>query len=181
MTIDLPFLDPVAVQDIGYAAVFFVLMLDGANIPFTPVELFLGLTGYLVAIGDLQFLPALLVTVIGNMTGHIISYLLGFTFGKRFLPKYGKYLLITPDRLKQAEGLFDRLGPWSAFIFRFIPGLRTFGSILLGVIRMPFMPFVMLSAAGNRHFSHRSDFSRARLAGRRNCRSDRRKSGRERR
>lgn len=135
-------------EDIGYLAVFVVLALDGANVPFTPIELFLGLTGYLAAIGELKFFPALLVTLIGNITGHVISYMLGYMVGKPFFRKYGKYLLITPERLERAERMLNRMGPSAAIVFRFIPGLRAFGSILLGTVRMPFAAFLFLTSAG---------------------------------
>lgn len=132
-------------EEIGYLAVFAVLFLDGASVPFTPVELFLGLTGYLVATGDLDFATAYAVTIIGCMTGHLVSYFVGYRIGSPFFRKYGKYLLITHEHLDHVEERIKHFGPMSAFLFRFIPGLRSLTSLLLGVTRRPFVPFVFLT------------------------------------
>src|ERR1700675_3927850 len=101
--IALPLVKDLPLDQVGYLAIFIVLLLDGANIPFTPVELFLGLSGYLVAIGELTFIGALVVTVAGNVLGHVISHTLGYMVGRSFFSTYGKYLLITPERLQLAE------------------------------------------------------------------------------
>lgn len=135
-------------EDIGYLAVFLVMLLDGANVPFTPVELFLGLTGYLAAIEELRFFPALVVTILGNITGHCIAYFVGFFFGKPFFTRYGRYVLITPEHLARAEALTKKLGPGSALLLRFIPGLRSVTSLLLGTVKMPFVDFILLSLLG---------------------------------
>lgn len=135
-------------EDIGYFALYFVTLLDGANIPFTPIEIFLGLAGYLAAIGEVKFLPALVVTVLGNLTGHIFSYTVGRLVGRSFFAKYGKYLLVTPERLERAEHYANKFGPTAALLFRFLPGLRTMGSILLGALRMPLWIFLLMSLPG---------------------------------
>lgn len=135
-------------EDIGYLAIYFVTLLDGANIPFTPIEIFLGLAGYLAAIGEVKFIPALVVTVLGNLTGHIFSYVVGRLVGRSFFTRYGKYLLVTPERLEVAERYAKKFGPTAALVFRFLPGLRTVGSILLGVLRMPLWVFLLMSLPG---------------------------------
>jgi len=136
------------IEDFGYFAIYLVTLLDGANIPFTPIELFLGFAGYLAAIGEVKFVPALAVTVLGNLTGHIFSYIVGRLVGRSFFRKYGKYLLVTPERLERAEHHAKRFGPTAALVFRFIPGLRTVGSILLGTLRMPLWIFIVMTLPG---------------------------------
>lgn len=135
-------------EEIGYFALYIVTLLDGANIPFTPIELFLGLAGYLAALGEIKFMPALLATTLGNLTGHIFSYTVGRLVGRSFFVKYGKYLLVTPERLERAEYFAKKFGPTAALVFRFVPGLRTMGSILLGTLRMPFWLFILMTLPG---------------------------------
>lgn len=148
MVIPVPFLADIPIDQVGYLALFIIMLLDGANLPFTPNELFLGLAGYLVAIGELNFIGALVVTVAGNVAGAIISYVLGYVVGRPFFARYGKYFLITPERLASAEDRAKEMGPSAAFVFRLIPGLRTFGSVLLGVVRMNFGSFILLTTFG---------------------------------
>ncbi len=135
----------VSLEDVGYLLVFTVLLLDGASVPFTPVEVFLGFTGYLVAIDQLDFFTALVVTVLGSLAGHTIAYALGYRYGRDFFKRFGKYVLITPERFKQAERLLKKHGPLAAFGMRFIPGLRSLTSAMLGIIKMPFLEFLLFT------------------------------------
>ena len=148
MTIPLPFISDIPLEQVGYLAVFIVLLLDGANIPFTPIELFLGLTGYLVAVGEMNFAAALGVTVAGNITGHVIIYTLGYMVGRPFFDRYGKYLFMTKDRIAVAEQYVAQIGPASAIAFRVLPGLRAFASVLMGTMRMHFGTFLLFSTIG---------------------------------
>lgn len=132
-------------EDVGYLIVFTVLLLDGASIPFTPVEIFLTFTGYLVAIGQLDFTAALAITIVGNVMGHVIAYFLGYKYGKNFITRFGKYVLITPERFERAEELFKRFGPFAAFGMRFIPGFRSLTSAMLGIVKMPFVEFLLFT------------------------------------
>jgi membrane protein DedA with SNARE-associated domain len=134
-----------SLEDVGYLLVFAVLLLDGASVPFTPIEVFLGLTGYLVAIGQLDFLSALLVTVLGSLAGHLIGYALGYRYGRGFVTRFGKYFLVTPERFAEAEKLLKRHGPFAAFGMRFIPGLRSLTSPLLGIVKEPLVEFLLFT------------------------------------
>lgn len=142
------FLDPTRIEDLGYAAIALGLFLDGATIPFTPVELFLVLAGYVSATGNLNFYVAFAVTVLSSMTGHLLSYTLGYKLGNPFFKKYGKYLFIQESFLLSAEKRVKAFGPVAAIVFRFIPGFRSILSILLGIVKVPIIPFTLLSLAG---------------------------------
>lgn len=138
----LPF---ISLEDVGYLVVFIVLFLDGASVPFTPVEVFLAFTGYLVAIGQLGFMPALAITIVGNVLGHAAAYALGLRYGKGFITRFGKYVLITPERFEHAERIFKRFGPFAAFGMRFIPGFRSLTSAMLGIVKMPLVEFLLFT------------------------------------
>ncbi len=142
------FLDPTRIEDLSYAAIALGLFLDGATIPFTPVELFLVLAGYVSATGSLNFYVAFAVTVVSSMAGHLLSYSLGYKLGNPFFKKYGKYLFIQEQHLLSAEKRVKTFGPVAAIVFRFIPGFRSILSILLGIVKVPIIPFTLLSLAG---------------------------------
>ena len=131
-----------AIEDLGYAAIYTGMLLDGATIPFTPSEIFLGLTGYVAATGDVHFGGAYAISIIGAMTGHLMSYSVGARVGHPFVKRYGQYLFLTTERLESLIKNTEKYGPQAAFVFRFIPGFRSVTSILLGISRMPFVEFM---------------------------------------
>ncbi|MEO5927313.1 MAG: DedA family protein [Patescibacteria group bacterium] len=135
-------------EDIGYLAIFAVMLLDGANVPFTPNELFLGFIGYLARTGGVNPAIAYLVAMLGTMTGHAFSFFVGWKVGRPLFDRYGKFILVTNDRLDAIEKRLKQFGPTAPFVARFIPGLRNVGSLLMGVFQYPPGPFFILTAAG---------------------------------
>lgn len=135
-------------QDVGYLAIFLIMLLDGANVPFTPNELFLSFTGYLARTGEVNIIAAYSVGLFGSFTGHFFSYFLGLKLGRPLFDRYGKFILITKGRLREGERAVKRFGKAAPFVIRFIPGLRNVGSLLLGIFKSPPGNFFLLTAAG---------------------------------
>ncbi len=135
-------------EDIGYLAVFAIMILDGANIPFTPNELFLGFAGYLARTGDMNAVLAYLMALMGSLVGHLLSYFIGWKVGRPLFERYGKFIFITTQNIRAAERAVKRFGKTAPFVVRFIPGLRNLGSLFFGVLRVPTGPFMLLTTAG---------------------------------
>jgi membrane protein DedA with SNARE-associated domain len=145
--VSLPF-DALPLEDIGYLAIFLIMILDGANVPFTPNELFLGFTGYLARTGEVNPVMAYGVGLLGSLTGHAISFIVGWKLGRPLFEKYGKFIFITNKRIHETERAVKKFGPTAPFVTRFIPGLRNIGSLIFGILRYPFGSFALLSATG---------------------------------
>lgn len=135
-------------ENIGYAGIFLFMVIDGLNIPFTPSEVFLGFIGYLARTNQIDPVMGYSLTLLGSLTGNLISFYLGQKIGRPIFERYGKYLLLTPERLQQAEEKIKTLKRVAPFGVRFIPGLRNMGSLILGVFRAPAGAFMLLSTAG---------------------------------
>lgn len=138
----------IPLEDIGYLAIFLIMTLDGANVPFTPNELFLSFTGYLARTGEVNAVAAYSVALLGSFTGHLFSYFLGWKLGRPLFDRYGKFIMITTRHLTDGEKALKRFGPAAPFVIRFIPGLRNIGSLLLGIFKSAPGNFVLLTAAG---------------------------------
>ena len=76
-----------------------------------------------------------------------VGYLIG-SVGGPFLARYGRWLHITPERLRHAEDWFDRYGDWAVAISRVTPVVRSFIAIPAGVVRMPLGRYTLLSIPG---------------------------------
>lgn len=135
-------------EEIGYLAIFGVMILDGANVPFTPNELFLGFIGYLSRTGEINGVLAYLMALMGSLVGHLLSFFIGWKVGRPLFNRYGKFILITNAHLEAGERILNRFGKSAPFVTRFIPGVRNLGSLLFGVFRFPVGPFMLLTTAG---------------------------------
>jgi hypothetical protein len=63
--------------------------------------------------------------LIGNLVGSVLTYYLGIKAGRKFILKYGKYILFKKERLEITENLFKRYGDRICFVGRLLPGIRT--------------------------------------------------------
>lgn len=138
---------------IGWPGVVLIMALESANIPI-PSEVTMPLAGWMLvqAKGLPLWRAALeggLFGALGCTMGSVASYLLGYWGGRPFLERWGRYILVTENDLKQADRWFARWGDWAAFISRLLPIVRTFISFPAGVVRTQFLRFTLLSFVGS--------------------------------
>ncbi len=132
----------------GYWAVFWGMVLANANIP-VPSEIVLGFAGFLVFAGKFDFILIVAVATFGGVLGSIVSYLVGYYSGPGFVRRYGRYVLLSPGKLKLAEQWFDRYGIIVTFYGRLVPLIRAFVSLPAGFAKMNFGRFLLYTVAGS--------------------------------
>lgn len=98
-----------------------------------------------------QHLPALPVVLICLALAAVIGDQVGYAFGRRV----GPALFTRPDsklfkaeNVAKAHGFFERHGPKSIVLARFIPIVRTFTPIVAGIGRMQYRTFVVYNVVG---------------------------------
>ncbi len=131
----------------GYLVVFFGVMLEGAGVPL-PGETVLIAAGVLAHRGVLDFGGALFSGILGTVVGNQVGYWVGRFGGRPFVLRWGRYALITPERLGHAEAFFTRHGGSAVFLSRFVVGLRVFGALVAGTSRMPWGKFALYNVLG---------------------------------
>ncbi|WP_404448989.1 DedA family protein [Sutcliffiella horikoshii] len=119
----------------------------GLMVEVIPSEIVLGYGGYLISIGEIGFMGALLAGVFGGTLAQLFLYWAGSIGGRPFLEKYGKYILIQAKHLDISEKWFQNYGPIVIFTARFIPVVRHAISIPAGIAKMKFMPFLLYTVA----------------------------------
>jgi membrane protein DedA with SNARE-associated domain len=133
---------------IDYTAIFFLMTLESSIFP-VPSELVMIPAGVSAAGGHIDPIIATLVGGVGSVVGALLNYyILGRFLGKPFLTKYGKYILITPEKYKRAEDLFLQNDRVYTFVGRLIPVVRHLISIPAGIFRMPMTPFISITFLG---------------------------------
>jgi len=136
---------------VGYPGVFALMAIEGFGIPI-PSELTMPFSGFLAtsAGGNKFILPAaVLVGAVGEVTGGVLAYYLGYFGGRPVLERYGRIVLVSSADLEKGERWFARYGNWVVFVMRLLPAVRSFIALPAGVVRMPFSRFLAFSAAGS--------------------------------
>ena len=154
-TVVIPFLQNLY-GAVGYLGVFLAMVIESTLLPI-PSELILPLAGFMISdstkIEPLTKSPwnfwiVVIVGVAANTTGSLFGYALGAKLGRPFLDRWGRFLLIRPHEVDQAERFFARWGSPTAFFSRLLPGVRSVISFIAGVSHMPLRRFTVYSTLG---------------------------------
>src|SRR5215213_106121 len=131
----------------GYLVILFGVMAESTGVPL-PGETILLASGVLVQQGHLDLGDAIVFGILGAVIGDQIGYWVGREGGRPFVLRWGRYVLITPERLARAEAFFERHGGKAVFLARFFSGLRVFGALVAGISRMRWGTFILYNALG---------------------------------
>ena len=86
---------------------------------------------------------------LGYVLGSVLGWAIGRYGGRPYLERHGRWLHVTPARLKRAEAWFGRYGDATVLISRVVPVVRSFISIPAGVAEMPLGRYTVLTAVGS--------------------------------
>lgn len=136
------------VSSIGYTGVFILMALESAALP-VPSEVVMPFAGYLATQGVFNIWTLTLIGSLANLAGSLVAYYVGLFFGRRFILKYGKYVLLKEKILFISEDWFKRYGERSVFFSRLLPVIRTFISIPAGIGRMDMKKFILYTFIGS--------------------------------
>jgi membrane protein DedA with SNARE-associated domain len=136
------------IESLGYWGVFIGMTLESACIPI-PSEIIMPFAGYVVWEGKMTLLGITLVGALGNLFGSLIAYFVGLKGGRPFLEKYGKFLLISHQKLSMADDWFEKYGHEAVLISRVLPIIRTFISLPAGIAHMDLKKFIIYTFLGS--------------------------------
>jgi len=130
-----------------YLGLFVMLLLSALGMPL-PEDLTLVATGYLVNKNLVHPVPAVLVGILGILTGDQFVYSLGRHFGPRAIRHRWFSRLLPEKRFAWIRQKFDRYGEKLVFFARFVSGLRGPVFIASGILEMPRGKFLLYDFAG---------------------------------
>lgn len=90
---------------------------------------------------------------LGNVVGCAIGWWIGDLGGRALLHRYGRYIHVTDEKLARAEARFERYDDWAVPVGLATPLLRSFVAIPAGIVRVPFVKFLILALIGCAIFS----------------------------
>ncbi len=131
----------------GYALIGAMIVLGNVGLP-VPEETVLLAGGYFAAKRILTLWVLIPTAIASAACGDSLGFVIGRLGGHRVILRYGGAIGVTQSRIARAEEFFERHGPWTIFLARFIPGLRFMAGPLAGAFGMPFGRFLPYNLAG---------------------------------
>jgi membrane protein DedA with SNARE-associated domain len=131
----------------GYLAVGGFVLLEDFGVP-TPGETILIAAAVYAGAGKLSIVLVVLIAWVAAVLGDNVGYAIGTFGGRRLVAKYGRYVLITEERLDKAGMFFERHGGKVVVVARFIEGLRQVNGIVAGTSAMTWRRFLVFNALG---------------------------------
>ncbi|MDF3289654.1 DedA family protein [Streptomyces silvisoli] len=131
----------------GYLAVGGLIFLEDFGVP-VPGETLLIAAAVYAGAGRLNILVVAVVAFVAAVCGDNVGYAIGRFGGHRLVTRFGRYVLLTPERLARAEEFFARHGGKVVTVARFIEGLRQVNGIIAGLAEMSWRRFLVFNALG---------------------------------
>lgn len=135
------------IGNLGYPGIFLLMAMESSIVP-VPSELVMPPAGYLAQQGKMHIGLAILAGTVGSLVGAYANYFAAQYLGRPLLYRYGKYVLISPEKLQRMETFFQRHGEISTFIGRLLPVIRHLISIPAGLSGMNHLRFSLYTLAG---------------------------------
>jgi membrane-associated protein len=114
---------------------------------FLPGDSLLVTAGLFAARGDLEVIPMIVVLSIAAIVGDTVGYNIGARAGPKLFTRPDS-LLFNRKHLITTKEFYERHGPFTIVIARFIPILRTFAPVVAGVGAMEYKRFIVYNIAG---------------------------------
>lgn len=134
-----------------YAIVCLVVFAETGFVvtPFLPGDSLLFALGALAAVdtsGTLTLQALIASLAAAAILGNTVNYAIGRRIGP---PAFsGRYRFLKIEYLRETEDYFNRYGPMTIVLSRFVPIVRTFAPFVAGVGRMPYARFQAYNVAG---------------------------------
>lgn len=131
----------------GYLFLFMLVGLESLGIPL-PGETALVSAAAYAALGHLDIYVVVVTAAAAAIIGDNGGYWIGRKGGIALVRRYGQFVRLREEHLDRARAFFERHGPKTVFIGRFIAILRTWAAVLAGAGCMRYGKFMVYNALG---------------------------------
>lgn len=115
---------------------------------FFPGDSLLVVAGLFAAAGKLNIAILVLCLFGASVLGDSTGYFTGRFMGKRLFNRE-KSWVFKPSRVEKAKHFFEKYGPKTIIMARFVPIVRTFAPIVIGAAELPYRTFISFSLIGS--------------------------------
>jgi membrane protein DedA with SNARE-associated domain len=96
----------------------------------------------------MSFIGVIAAGTLGSYAGSLVSYWVARAVGAPVVERYGKYFLLSHEKLVFLETWVRRYGAGGVFFSRLLPVVRHLVSIPAGILRMNFARFSVVTTLG---------------------------------
>ena len=132
---------------LGYAAVFIFIAVETMGIP-VPGETALVAGALLAARGDLSVEILIVVAAAAAILGDNVGFVVGRHLGRPFVERPGPFHKQRLDLLERGQPFFEKHGPKTVFLGRWVGWLRIASAWLAGINHMHWPTFLFWNALG---------------------------------
>jgi membrane protein DedA with SNARE-associated domain len=136
---------------VQWLLVFLLMTGESASIHL-PSEVILPVAGWLIVRQNDLGLPGLLgvsASPLGKTLGSSLLYIGGRHGGRPLVRRYGRYFLIDEASLDALVARMQRHHTSGVLVSRLLPVVRTYSGFVAGLMRVPWLSFVVLTFAGS--------------------------------
>jgi membrane protein DedA with SNARE-associated domain len=133
-------------NEFGYLALG-LIALEDFGVP-VPGETVLILAAVYAGAGRFNIFLVGLLGFLAAVVGDNLGFAIGHFGGRPLAERYGRYILLTPERLDKTTAFFERHGGKIIIVARFIEGLRQANGIIAGISGMHWAKFFVFNAIG---------------------------------
>lgn len=132
----------------GYIGIVVLMAMGSSPLP-VPAEVVIPPAAFLAAQGHLSFSGVIIAGTIGCYLGGAAMYWISLLVGRPIVLRYGRFFLLKPHKLEQAEVWLSRYETGGVFFARLLPVVRHVISIPAGIVRMNFTNFSVVTILGS--------------------------------
>lgn len=129
-----------------YLGLFLFVFMESTVTPFLPGDSVIFAVGIAASVGGASLTWLWVLFIIAAILGTMTSYSLGKRVGPSAFKEDRRFL--NAEQLDHARHFFDRYGPQTLAVGRFVPVVRTFAPVVAGILRMPYSRFLGYTAVG---------------------------------
>ena len=132
-----------------YVALWFIIFAEtGLAVGFfLPGDSLLVVSGLFAAANKLNIFLVLISFFLGSVIGDSTGYWTGRKMGHALFSREDSKIF-KPSRVKKAHQFFEKYGPKTVILARFVPIVRTFAPIVIGAAEMKYSTFLTYSILG---------------------------------
>jgi len=131
----------------GYVVIFGAAFLEQIGLPLPAVPLIVGM-GALSRSGAFSFRIVVSTALVASLAADLMWYQLGRSYGRSVLRLICRMSLEPDYCVRRTEDAFERHGLWALLVAKFVPGLNAAAVPLAGMVRTPFLLFLVFDVGG---------------------------------
>ncbi|MBI4764265.1 MAG: VTT domain-containing protein [Deltaproteobacteria bacterium] len=131
----------------GYSLLFMGVLAEQLGLPL-PAGLFMLSAGALSGLGHFSVAVSFVLALLACLLGDQFWYQVGFRRGGSVLPWLCRISFNPETCVRRTQNIFYRHGAKALLIVKFFPGVNAIAAPLSGILKMPFLRFLLFDSLG---------------------------------